>query len=81
MFFSKKKSPEEFKEPVRSEEEARKIQKEYEHAYRSIKKSLKKRSRSELIRIVIEYADNLQQHMELNKFLHEENKQLKKEKK
>jgi len=41
-----------------------------------MKKSLKVRSKSQLIQLIVKYASDLQETMELNKFLHEENQRL-----
>lgn len=58
-------------------EEFKKAQSQAKEAYRVLKKSLKFRSKAQLIDLVIAYASDLQQQQYINQILLEENKLLK----
>jgi len=65
------------KTPQETEAELLKAQKQNEAIYRSLKRRLKLLSKRDLINIAITYGSDLQDQQELNRFLYEENKQLK----
>lgn len=64
------------KTPINNKEDYQKALTQAKEMYRCLKKSLKTRSKSQLIQIIAKYASDLQELQELNKFLYEENKQL-----
>jgi len=55
------------------------MSKDFDQLRKLLKKTLKPRSKSELIDIIIKYGVDLQKQIELNKVLYEENKALKSE--
>ena len=44
--------------------------------FQFLKKKLKLQSKSQLIHIIVQYASDLKEQQDLNRFLHEENKEL-----
>jgi len=68
---------EDAKNPYESKEEYKKALAQAKEIYRVLKKSLKTKSKSQLIQLIAKYASDLQEVQELNKFLYEENLELK----
>jgi len=69
------------KNPYENKEDYKKALDQAKETYRVLKKSLKMKSKSQLIQLIAKYASDLQEVQELNKFLYEENLELKGEKK
>lgn len=65
------------KTPIDNKAEYQAAKKQARLKFQFLKKKLKLQSKSQLIHIIVQYASDLQEQQELNKFLYEENKELK----